>query len=245
MPQTQLRRFIHIFILSSLLCLFWLPILTKAEQEISIIQDSSQNNPPAPRAISINPPAIYVGWVTPTTELEATVGLTVTAEISGTVCGQTYIQSLDGQLAYRIDVAAEALITPDGCGQNGRTVYFLVGDTIISDTVSWTNGSPNQFSLSQPLSTQVTGLPIVDGTSLSWQTHIAICNYKIHRSNDPFFLPSAGTQIATTTDGVYSDNSIPNLANDYYCKIEAIRCNTNSSELSQIGRFPFTFTPGS
>jgi hypothetical protein len=87
------------------------------------------------------PPATYYGWVQPTPEFTPQAGMTIEARIDGQLCGQTSIVSLDGQLAYRIQVTAKNLIgAANGCGALGKQVTFRVDDQTMGDALAWDNG---------------------------------------------------------------------------------------------------------
>jgi hypothetical protein len=109
-----------------------------------------------------SPPATYYGWVVPTDEFTPTLGMSVTAWINGNLCGEATIESLDGNLAYTLQVEAEnSLGMPKGCGVSGRTVQFRVGEWLMDYSLLWDNSqawfhsldsiAPDSYSLYLPL----------------------------------------------------------------------------------------------
>ncbi len=74
----------------------------------------------------------YPGFFTPT------VGITVSAWISGILCGQTWAEEYEGQIVYAIKVSADGGDAP-GCGKEDRTVKFYVGGQPMVDHIPWDN----------------------------------------------------------------------------------------------------------
>lgn len=89
-----------------------------------------QDNPPFP-------PATYYGWISPTGLVA--VGQQVQATIDGHDCGLGEVVELQGQLAYKIQVKAEAVYPANGCGLEGRTIVFTIAGTELSPTPMWNN----------------------------------------------------------------------------------------------------------
>lgn len=95
------------------------------------------------------PPATYYGWITPSASFTPTVTMPIVAQIDGVVCGTSFVQSLEGQLAYVIQVAAKGdTIDTKQCGEQGKTVVFSVDTTPMAQTVSWDNRQAWVHSLS-------------------------------------------------------------------------------------------------
>jgi hypothetical protein len=95
------------------------------------------------------PPAVYYGWITATNSFTPVVGMAVTAWVNGTLCGQTTVQPWAGQLAYKIQVAAEGLTgSPNGCGDSGQQIRFEVGGQAMGALRSWDNSQAWLQSLS-------------------------------------------------------------------------------------------------
>lgn len=80
------------------------------------------------------PPATFYGPVGATSGFTPTVGMTVTARIGAVVCGQGQVAAWNGDLAYRVMVAAD---TGNGCGGSGRAVQFEVGGQAYFSTHVW------------------------------------------------------------------------------------------------------------
>jgi len=78
------------------------------------------------------PPMVVYGWITPTGELAATVGMSVTAEMSEVVCGQAPIENLEGNLGYALQVSSS-----DECGNVGGTVVFKIDGQILDHNRTW------------------------------------------------------------------------------------------------------------
>ncbi|MGB0385858.1 MAG: FG-GAP repeat domain-containing protein [Ardenticatenaceae bacterium] len=92
------------------------------------------------------PPATYYGWITPNDSFQPTVGMTIKARIGDTVCGESTIQQLNGQLAYKLQVKAEDPFgQPNGCGTNQQTIVFEVGNSLIKAAPRTWNNSQAQY----------------------------------------------------------------------------------------------------
>jgi hypothetical protein len=82
----------------------------------------------------------YPGLFTPT------VGITVSAWISGVLCGQTWAEEYEGQIVYAIKVPADGGDAP-GCGALGRTLKFYVGGQPMVDHIPWDNSEWHEVNL--------------------------------------------------------------------------------------------------
>jgi hypothetical protein len=82
------------------------------------------------------PPATFYGPISPTESFTPTVGMPITASINGEVCGQSTVDELNGQLIYKIQVAAD---TSNGCGVDDATITFKVGNWVMTHNHSWDN----------------------------------------------------------------------------------------------------------
>ncbi len=89
-------------------------------------QTIEQNYQPAATLVPPIPPATFYGEVLPSAYFTPAAGLTVTAWISGHLCGQNPAQLEQGQVVYVVNVQAESIMAP-GCGETGRTVTFKIG----------------------------------------------------------------------------------------------------------------------
>lgn len=89
-----------------------------------------------------NIPATFYGWVNETADFTPTIGMTITAEIEGTVCGETEVEQLDGQLAYRLQVAASS-----DCGQHGKVIVFKIDGFALNQTRLWNNRAANLYTI--------------------------------------------------------------------------------------------------
>lgn len=86
------------------------------------------------------PPATFYGWIIPAADFAPAAGMIVKAEINGVLCGQTSIIIVEGQLAYVLQVDAEAMQAPfNGCGTPERTVVFSVGPWRMDHDRLWSN----------------------------------------------------------------------------------------------------------
>lgn len=77
-------------------------------------------------------PATYYGPVLAGGTFSPTVGMTVTAVISGSVCGVTPTITDAGAVLYGIQVSQNML-----CGASGRRVSFVVAGQVMTPTVLW------------------------------------------------------------------------------------------------------------
>ncbi|MFN8440661.1 MAG: VCBS repeat-containing protein [Caldilineaceae bacterium] len=84
----------------------------------------------------IAPPATFYGFVTGRDGNVLREGMTIQAQIGGVVCGDSQLQSWQGQLAYVIQVKADS---GDGCGKIGRTIRFAIEGQPASFTATWDN----------------------------------------------------------------------------------------------------------
>ncbi|MCE7983065.1 MAG: VCBS repeat-containing protein [Caldilinea sp. CFX5] len=118
-----------------------------ATQPITLYWDMTPAVQPDERSIAaehsnipIAPPATYYGWITPSAHFTPTVNTPVVAYIDGVVCGTSFVQPLQGQLAYVIQVSAKGDTTDtEHCGERGKTVVFTVGNNQMVQTASWSN----------------------------------------------------------------------------------------------------------
>jgi hypothetical protein len=93
-----------------------------------------------------SPPATYYDAVQASGDFVPTAGMTVTAWISPTLCGETQLQEQDGKLVFAIHVAS-AVGGKQGCGTPGTPVTFLVGTHALTQTVTWDNGRPQNLTV--------------------------------------------------------------------------------------------------
>ena len=96
------------------------------------------------------PPATYYGWVQPWIDFLPAPGDPVTAWIDDNPCGLGSIVELNGQMAYKIQVAADA--GGNGCGAAGRKIVFRVGAyELLTYGLSWNNSQAWFYNLTPPV----------------------------------------------------------------------------------------------
>ena len=109
------------------------------------------------------PPATYYGVLLAGADFVPTAGMTVTAWVDGSMCGQGQTLEVDGEIVYSIHVLAEDENTGVGCGVPGETVTFQVeepatpamgmmmashmGATVMATTVEWDNDELVEIAL--------------------------------------------------------------------------------------------------
>jgi hypothetical protein len=138
------------------------------------------------------PPATYYGWVTPADNFAPTVGMAVTAEIGGHLCGETTVQEHNGQLAYVLEVQAEKVFgTANGCGTDSRSIVFKVDGVEMDHDIIWNNSQAWLHSLSQVVVSAASPMVSIsrEGNDivLSWQHAAQNGNYEVWRSTNPYF----------------------------------------------------------
>lgn len=106
-----------------------------------------------------SPPATYYDTVQASGDFVPTAGMTVTAWISPTLCGETQVQEQDDTLVFAIHVAPEAG-GKQGCGTLGKSVTFQVDTHLLTQTVVWDNSRPQNLMVASGEKTLVY-LPIV------------------------------------------------------------------------------------
>ncbi len=123
----------------SLLCLWLLLSLLPAQAQ-------QQNMP--------EPPATYYGLVQAGPDFTPAPGMTMTAWISGTLCGEAQTQEASGEVIYSIDVEIDWAAAP-GCGASGREIRFKVGIYPMQPLALWDNSQLHALDLSPALPTAV------------------------------------------------------------------------------------------
>ena len=121
---------------------------------------------PLEEQADVFPPATYYGWVEPSDGFTPTVGSSVQAWIGDTLCGETSLVEHNEQLAYAIHVEATDPFEPDGCGEDGALVTFMVDGQEMNETPFWENGQSQYLSLTPNLTVEIY-LPIVVRPSAS------------------------------------------------------------------------------
>ena len=105
-----------------------------------------------------HPPATYYGWVRSEGSFTPQKDMLVQAWINGHLCGQGQVVEWLGQLAYKLQVAADD--DSSGCGAGGRRIEFSVGGQFLPFTlVDWNDRQANFLLLGPPYNAQF--LPIV------------------------------------------------------------------------------------
>ena len=114
--------------------------MSPARREVtSLAANLALTGPPAP--------AEFYGWVLPLGGISPTVGLRITAEIDGVLCGETAIETIDGQPAYHIQVASKLAEETPLCGEPGKRVTFKVATMSAAQTALWDNTQTQQVDL--------------------------------------------------------------------------------------------------
>lgn len=94
------------------------------------------------------PPAAYYGWVQPWRDFQPQPGDLVRAWIDRKLCGESVVQELAGQLAYRLLVSANR---GDGCGAPGKEIRFEVGSYPLPwNSQLWDNPQAHYLVLGPP-----------------------------------------------------------------------------------------------
>jgi len=97
------------------------------------------------------PPATYYGPVAAGDGLVPAAGMTVTAWVSGTLCGQSVLTDVAGYgVAYVVDVMAEDWGAHAGCGALGREVMFRVNGRDMASSAIWDNNRLWELTLRPP-----------------------------------------------------------------------------------------------
>ncbi|MGB0385898.1 MAG: FG-GAP-like repeat-containing protein, partial [Ardenticatenaceae bacterium] len=162
------------------------------------VAESASNRSQSSSQLSL-PPATFYGWVTPSASFTPTLGMTVMAHIDGNLCGQTTIEELDGQLAYKLQVLAETISgEPNGCGESGKNIVFEVAGSVTEDEQAWDNRQASFHPLS--VSADATSSP-----QLSISSDIPV--YIGTNVVVPVEFMSNTTQIASTVFSVDYDES--------------------------------------
>ena len=116
-----------------------------------------------------------------------------------------------------------------------------IASILITDTAMVTVVLP---AVTPTLSITFTGTT----AELSWTTDPANCSYELHEDTAPYFIPSAGTLLTTTTGGSYNHLlAIGDPATNHYYYVKAINCSSvgDSTALSNhVGEFDFAIVPG-
>lgn len=107
-----------------------------------------------------SPPALYYGDLWPATDFTPTVGMPVTAWIGNQLCGLGQVASIDGQLAYVLEVAAQGNGAQASCGTSGQQITFQVNGMVMLLTATWDNQVAHYLPLTTHLPNQVF-LPVV------------------------------------------------------------------------------------
>lgn len=87
-----------------------------------------------------------------------------------------------------------------------------------------------------------------DALVLTWTASDADCNYQVHRSIAPYFLPTAGTLIETLPPGSSTTvDQTPGVVGDpavNYTYLVAAACGASVVNTGYLGEFDFGLTPG-
>ncbi len=153
-------------------------------------QAQQQNTP--------DPPATYYGLLQAGSGFTPTSGMTVTAWISGTLCGRAFSQTNSEDVVYTINVEADWDAAP-GCGAPGREIHFTVGGYPMQPVALWDNSQVHALDLSPADSVppQVIGvLPVNGATDVTRNTPIVV------DFSEPMLTDSVSTLITPTVGGL-------------------------------------------
>jgi hypothetical protein len=94
------------------------------------------------------PPSTFYGPISSTRRFMPAAGMTLTAWVEGTLCGQTIVTEVVGYgPAYAIDVLADDWSLSPGCGAPGREITFAVGSEPLIPAATWDNTRVQDFPL--------------------------------------------------------------------------------------------------
>ncbi len=110
---------------------YWLHATQAITLYLGVPLDSELPQP----AIIGQPPATFYGPVSATSTFTPTDGMTITAAVGGNLCGQGQVINWLGNLAYKVQVAADS---GNGCGVLGRSVSFSIGGQSLN-SYPWDN----------------------------------------------------------------------------------------------------------
>ncbi|MGC9397019.1 MAG: Ig-like domain-containing protein [Anaerolineae bacterium] len=167
----------------SILCLWLFLSLLPAQ--------ASQQNAP-------DPPATYYGLLQAGSGFTPTSGMTVTAWISGTLCGKAPTQAVDEDVVYSINVEADWDAAP-GCGAPGREIHFTVGDYPMQPLALWDNSQVHALDLfpGDIVAPQVTDvLPANGAIDVPRNTPIVV------DFSEPMLTGSVSTLVTPTVGGL-------------------------------------------
>ncbi|MCB0032859.1 MAG: hypothetical protein KDE51_02475, partial [Anaerolineales bacterium] len=105
------------------------------------------------------PPATYYGYLLPYEDFQPTVGMSVTAWVEGVNCGEGSVESLNGQLAYTIQIQAEDV--SGNCGAAEKAVTLQVGSWTVAQRPYWDNSQAQFLTLSTLATTRPVYLPMI------------------------------------------------------------------------------------
>lgn len=111
----------------------YLPVVG-AEQAVS----AATNRPDG----LLEPPATLYGFMPSQNAVLWQPGMSLVATIGSVTCGESTLQSWQGQLAYVVQVRAD---NGDGCGQRGQTVNFAINGQPAPFMASWDNRQVTQL----------------------------------------------------------------------------------------------------
>ena len=83
------------------------------------------------------PPATFYGWVVPWADYTPVFGDRIEAYVDGVLCGEGRVEPLNGQLAYKVVVAAA--YNDNGCGTSSRHVNFTIAGHSVPMPFMWNN----------------------------------------------------------------------------------------------------------
>ena len=117
------------------------------------------------------PPATFYGPANATQSF--TVGMAITATINGTVCGESQIVPLNGQLVYKIQIEPNR---GNECEEYGQPITFTVGEQIFDYELPWDNGQAWYYRLGEeldPSAIQLTTLT-TQANDLPWRRLVMV-----------------------------------------------------------------------
>lgn len=138
---------------------YWLYATTAITPYLSVGNDQPILAANALNSLGLElPPATIYGSVAVTETASITVGTPIVALIAGKECGQASVDLWQGQLVYKIQVAAD---TGNGCGAEGRPVTLLLAGKPLNIAIVWDNRRPAAVPLFLGNAEQRLFLPVV------------------------------------------------------------------------------------
>ena len=121
---------------------YWIYATKTVTPQISIKYEQTRLINTIDRA---RPMTIY-GWVYENESLKPQSGMEIKAYINNTLCGSSYIQELDGQLAYSLQIEAQNDHYKN-CGSPNQQIRLTINNVPISEPIQWSNIQAKRHSI--------------------------------------------------------------------------------------------------